>query len=95
MGQGACTALEDAVTLGEALRLSDNDVVRAFEPYQRSRSDRTTRIVLGSPEMGRIYHAKGIERLVRNDPWHGRIPERFSDALEWLCSWKVDHCLAD
>ena len=95
MRQGACTALEDAVTLGEALRLSDNDVVRAFDPHQRSRSDRTSRIVFGSREMGRIYHAKGIERLDRDDLWHGRTPERLSDALEWLCSWKVDHCLAD
>ncbi|CAI06871.1 3-hydroxybenzoate 6-monooxygenase [Aromatoleum aromaticum] len=94
MAQGACMALEDAVTLGEALRVHDNDFVRAFELYQRSRVARTARIVLSSREMGRIYHAKGVERLVRNDLWKGRTPERFYDAMEWLYGWNVDNCLA-
>lgn len=94
MAQGACTALEDAVTLGEALRISDNNVVKAFDLYQRSRIARTARIVLSSREMGRIYHAKDVERLVRNDLWKGRTPERFYDAMEWLYAWTVDSCLA-
>ncbi|MCK0511981.1 3-hydroxybenzoate 6-monooxygenase [Aromatoleum buckelii] len=94
MAQGACMALEDAVTLGEALRVHDNDFVRAFDLYQRSRVARTARIVLSSREMGRIYHAKGVERLVRNDLWKGRTPERFYDAMEWLYGWNVDNCLA-
>jgi len=45
-------------------------------------------------EMGRIYHAKGVERLVRNDLWKGRAPERHYDALEWLYGWKVENCLS-
>jgi hypothetical protein len=45
-------------------------------------------------EMGRLYHAKGVERLVRNELWKGRTPERFYDALEWLYGWKVENCLA-
>ena len=94
MAQGACMAIEDAVTLGEALRVHDNDWAKAFDLYQRSRIARTARIVLSSREMGRIYHAKGVERLVRNDLWKGRTPERFYDALEWLYGWKVDNCLA-
>ena len=94
MAQGACMAMEDAVTLGEALRVHDNDWAKAFDLYQRSRIARTARIVLSSREMGRIYHAKGVERLVRNDLWKGRTPERFYDALEWLYGWKVDNCLA-
>jgi len=94
MAQGACMALEDAVTLGEALRVHDNDFVRAFDLYQRSRVARTARIVLSSREMGRIYHAKGVERLVRNDLWKGRTPERFYDAMEWLYGWNIDNCLA-
>ena len=94
MAQGACMALEDAVTLGEALRVHDNDFIKAFEHYQRSRIARTARIVLSSREMGRIYHAKGVERLVRNDLWRGRTPERFYDAMEWLYGWNVGNCLA-
>jgi salicylate hydroxylase len=95
MAQGACMALEDAVTLGEALRVNHNDFIKAFDLYQRSRVARTARIVLSSREMGRIYHAKDVERLVRNALWKGRTPERFYDAMEWLYGWNVDNCLAD
>ena len=93
MAQGACMAIEDAVTLREALKAHDNDVYQGFDLYQRSRIARTARIVLASREMGRIYHAKGVERLVRNDLWRGRTPERFYDAMEWLYGWRVDNCL--
>jgi len=95
MAQGACMAMEDAVTLGQALKKFDNDFLQAFELYQRSRVARTARIVLSSREMGRIYHAKGVERLVRNDLWKGRTPERFYDAVQWLYGWNVGNCLAD
>ncbi len=94
LAQGACMALEDAVTLGEALRAHDNDFAAAFAHYQRSRVARTARIVLSAREMGRIFHAKGVERLVRNDLWKGRSAERFYDAMEWLYDWKADNCLA-
>ncbi len=94
LAQGACMAMEDGVTLGEALRVNNNDFIKAFDLYQRSRVARTARIVLSSREMGRIYHAKGVERLVRNDLWKGRTPERFYDAMEWLYGWNVGNCLA-
>jgi len=94
LAQGACMAMEDAVTLGEALRVSDNDFDKAFALYQRSRVARTARVVLSAREMGRIFHAKGVERLVRNDLWKGRSPERFYDAMEWLYGWNLDNCLA-
>lgn len=94
MAQGACMAIEDAVTLGEALRVNNNDFVKAFDLYQRARVARTARIVLSGREMGRLYHAKGVERLVRNDLWRGRTPERFYDAMEWLYGWNVSNCLS-
>jgi len=93
LAQGACMALEDAVTLGEALRAHDNDFGPAFALYQRSRVARTARIVLSAREMGRIFHAKGVERLVRNELWKDRSPERFYDAMAWLYGWQVAHCL--
>lgn len=94
MAQGACMAIEDAVTLGEALRMHANDWDKALDLYQRSRVTRTARIVLSSREMGRLYHAKGVERLIRNELWRGRTPERFYDAIEWLYGWNVGNCLA-
>jgi salicylate hydroxylase len=93
MAQGACMAIEDAVTLAQALRVSGQDWSRALDLYQKARIGRTARIVLSSREMGRIYHAKGVERLVRNDLWRGRSAERFYDAMEWLYGWNVDNCL--
>ena len=94
MAQGACMALEDAVTLGEALRVNQNDWPKALDLYQRARVARTARIVLSGREMGRIYHAKGVERLVRNSLWKGRTSERFYDAMEWLYGWNVSNCLS-
>jgi salicylate hydroxylase len=94
LAQGACMAMEDAVTLGESLRVNDNDFTKAFDLYQRSRVARTARVVLSAREMGRIFHAKGIERLVRNELWKGRPDERFYDALEWLYGWTAENCLA-
>ena len=95
LAQGACMAIEDGVTLGEALRVHGGDFDRAFAHYERSRVARTARIVLSSREMGRIFHAKGVERLVRNELWKGRTPERYYDALEWLYGWRVENCLAE
>ncbi len=93
LAQGACMAMEDAVTLGESLRVHRNDFSKAFELYQRSRVARTARVVLSAREMGRIFHAQGVERLVRNELWKGRTPERFFDAMEWLYGWRVENCL--
>jgi salicylate hydroxylase len=94
LAQGACMALEDAVTLGRALAASGDDIDTAFALYQRSRVARTARVVLMTREMGRLYHARGVERLVRNELWRGRTPERFYDALEWLYGWTAESCLA-
>jgi salicylate hydroxylase len=93
MAQGACMAIEDAVTLGEALRVHHNDWDRALPVYAANRVPRTGRIVLSGREMGRLYHAAGVERLIRNQLWRGRTQERFYDALEWLYGWNVNNCL--
>jgi len=93
LAQGACMALEDAVTLGEALRVNEGRFNQAFALYEHSRVARTARIVLSAREMGRIFHAQGVERLVRNELWQGRTPERFYDAMEWLYGWRLDNCL--
>ncbi len=95
LAQGACMALEDAVTLGAALRAHGGDIASAFDRYQRSRIARTARVVLSAREMGRIFHARGVERLVRNDLWKGRTPERFYDAMEWLYGWSAETALCD
>jgi 2-polyprenyl-6-methoxyphenol hydroxylase-like FAD-dependent oxidoreductase len=93
LAQGACMAIEDAVTLGEAVKRCDFDLQAAFQLYEKARVTRTARVVLSAREMGRLYHAKGVERLVRNSLWRGRTPEQFYDALDWLFGWSADSCL--
>jgi 2-polyprenyl-6-methoxyphenol hydroxylase-like FAD-dependent oxidoreductase len=95
LAQGACMALEDAVTLGKAVEACDFDLAAAFRLYAAARIPRTARVVLSVREMGRLYHARGVERLVRNSLWTGRSPERFYDAVEWLYAWNPDRCLDD
>jgi salicylate hydroxylase len=93
LAQGACMALEDAVTLGEAVHACDGNFAAAFKLYEKARVTRAARVVLMVREMGRLYHAKGVERLVRNDLWKDRTPERYYDAVEWLYGWRVENCL--
>jgi len=93
LAQGACMALEDAVTLAAAVQASDFDLPAAFRLYEEARVARTARVVLSVREMGRLYHAQGVERLVRNSLWVGRTPERFYDAVEWLYAWRPEQCL--
>lgn len=93
MAQGACMALEDAVTLGEAVKACGGDMAAAFRLYESVRIPRTARVVWSTREMGRLYHAKGVERLVRNSLWEGRGQQNFYDGLQWLYGWKVQNCL--
>lgn len=91
--QGACMALEDAVTLGEALRVNGNDFSRAFARYQCARAARTARIISSARELGRFFHAEGAERSQRNELWKDCSPDYFYDAIEWLYGWKAETCL--
>jgi salicylate hydroxylase len=93
LAQGACMAIEDAVTLAHALQKSAMNIEQGFDLYQKARVARTARVVLSVREMGRLYHAKGVERLVRNSLWRGRSPEHFFNAVAWLYDWRPESCL--
>ncbi len=93
MAQGACMALEDAATLGQAVKACDGDLPAAFRLYESVRIPRSARVVWSTREMGRIYHAQGVERQVRNSLWKGKTQEQFYDRLQWLYGWKVENCL--
>ncbi len=82
--QGACMALEDAVCLGHELERHDGDFATAFLAYQTARIPRAYRVILSSRELGRVYHAQGVERLVRNQWLGSKSPTQFYDSLEWL-----------
>ena len=93
LAQGACSALEDAVVLGQAVKQCDFDLQAAFRLYETIRIPRTARVLWSAREMGRLYHAKGVERQVRNQLWEGRTQEQFYDAMQWLYGWRLDNCM--
>lgn len=94
VAQGACQALEDAVALGAAVDAAEGDFEAAFKLYEQARIPRTARVLYGARDMGRVYHAKGVDRFVRNTLWVGRTQTQFYDALQWLHGWRAEQALS-
>jgi len=88
MAQGAAMAMEDAVCLGVCADAAGGDFEETFVEYQRMRIVRATRVQISANDLvGMIFHVPdGLQRLVRNDIYLGRKPERYYDALEWIFS---------
>jgi 3-hydroxybenzoate 6-monooxygenase len=86
MAQGAAMAMEDAVALGVCADRANGDFEKAFVAYQDMRLARASRVQISANSLvGMIFHVPdGIQRLVRNDIYVGRPPERYYDALEWV-----------
>jgi salicylate hydroxylase len=84
LAHGAAMALEDAVCLAACADAADGDFPAAFLDYQNKRLVRASRVQVSSKLLGLVFHAQGVERLIRNDIYQGRSPERYYDALEWL-----------
>jgi salicylate hydroxylase len=83
--QGACMALEDAVTLADALKATPDNLPAALNAYCQSRLMRTARIQLQSREIGQhIYHPEGAHAQLRNAMMGGKSAEDWYDELEWL-----------
>lgn len=84
IAQGAAMALEDAMCIADEIDNSEHDLTMAFLNYQSVRIVRSARVQISSIMMDRIYHAAGVERLVRNSVFAGRGPEEFYERLLWL-----------
>lgn len=84
IAQGAAMALEDAICLAEQLSSHEGDISAAFSAYQTLRIVRTARVQLSSLMLDRIYHVRGVERLVRNSIFEGRTTSQYYERLSWL-----------
>ena len=84
IAQGAAMALEDAVCLAEEISKREADMPGAFAAYQAIRIVRTARVQLSSIMLDRIYHVKGVERLVRNSLFEDRTTTEYYERLAWL-----------
>jgi salicylate hydroxylase len=85
LAQGACMAIEDAVTLAELIGTNGGDFTRAFRQYERARYLRTARVQFESRyHWDNFYHVGGLEREVARAIWSGRSEEQMFDCLAWL-----------
>jgi salicylate hydroxylase len=84
IAQGAAQALEDALALAQCAHEARGDFRAAFRRYQDIRLVRATRVQVSSLLMDRIYHARGVERLVRNSIFAGRTAAEHYERLAWL-----------
>jgi salicylate hydroxylase len=84
LAQGAAMALEDAICLANCARDAAGEMEKAFQDYQAQRIVRATRVQMSSLMLDKFYHARGIERLVRNSVFEGRTTEEFYDRMSWL-----------
>ena len=56
----------------------------AFPAYQENRIVRAYRVVLSARMLGRVYHAEGVERKIRNSVLGAKSANEFYDGLQWL-----------
>ena len=82
--QGACMAMEDAVCLADQVERCQGNFTSAFLAYQENRIVRAYRVVLSARMLGRLYHAEGVERKIRNSVLGAKSANEFYDGLQWL-----------
>ncbi len=76
LGQGACSALEDAVALGRLVSPGSSDLGAALATYEQHRYARTATLVKGSRRAAAVALAgSGLARAAR-DLLVGLVPER-------------------
>lgn len=95
LAQGACQAIEDAVTLADQMCLHDDPagpdqssgIERALGAYEFIRQPRTARVQNTARLWGEVWHLQDpIARAVRNELFR-RVPDDDLSYAEWLWSW--------
>ncbi len=92
LAQGACQAIEDAVTLAGQFAAHDrpaapDGVDRALAAYQGIRAPRTARVQRSARVWGEIWHTEGIGAVLRNELFRGMTDDDYSYA-DWLWGWE-------
>jgi salicylate hydroxylase len=82
LAQGACQAVEDALSLAENISASPHDLDSAFLAFNRSRLLRVTRVQYMSRLMWEIIHVRGAYAKLRNERL--KTHDNVLEALSWL-----------
>jgi salicylate hydroxylase len=86
--QGACQAIEDALTLADAVAARPDDLPRALAAYQAARAPRTARVQNVARAVGDFFHLAGAAAAARNATMRARAETDFAP-LDWLYGHKV------
>ncbi|MGE4246657.1 MAG: FAD-dependent monooxygenase [Parvibaculaceae bacterium] len=87
LAQGAAMALEDAVTLGEAVS-THRTFEAAFRAFEAMREARTTRIVRAARRQGRIDHLDKPWSVARNLAIRALPHSLLHRRLDWIFRWQ-------
>ncbi len=83
--QGACMAMEDAVSLAHQVAAYPGRIEAALAAYRDARLLRTARVQLQSRAIGdHIYHPAGAHALLRNALMRAKTSADYYDELAWL-----------
>jgi salicylate hydroxylase len=88
LAQGAAMALEDACVLSNAIQ-NTGDPESAFQDFSELRFKRTGAIQKRSRQLGKIYHARGALRHVRNAIVKATPSVGFLKQMSWIYDWKT------
>lgn len=94
LAQGGVMALEDAVTVADALASAGGDVAAAFRAYEQVRKPRIARVLAASIENGRIYHQSGLTAAARDLTLRLVPPRRILSRYDWLYGWHPPRTVA-
>ncbi|MFJ6291722.1 3-hydroxybenzoate 6-monooxygenase [Streptomyces griseoviridis] len=83
--QGACTALEDAVLLGQLLAGADTDIPQRLHKYNTERRERTAAVQRTARLMGeQLYHPAADAAIARNAMLSSLSTDDLYDRVAWL-----------
>jgi salicylate hydroxylase len=88
LAQGAAMALEDACVLSNAIQ-NASELDSAFREFSTQRFKRTAAIQKRSRRLGKIYHAGGALRHVRNVILKATPSAGFLKQMSWIYDWKT------
>jgi 2-polyprenyl-6-methoxyphenol hydroxylase-like FAD-dependent oxidoreductase len=84
LGQGACQAIEDAVTLGQCLQETD-DVATSLALYESKRIPRANRVVADSRRFGEVAHNEASPPcLLRDASFQNLFRRIYVEPLDWI-----------
>ena len=88
IAQGACQAIEDALSLALHVTAAPADLPRALLAYETARKFRTTRVQVTARAMGAFFHLDGMAAQARNQLMSAHATDDYA-MLDWLYAYRV------